>query len=108
MSRWPDLSVAYADEDVTRLLAEVHRRSDRHRRHRQRAAQSATCVAVAMVVWLSASPRATGDVRAAAPTATAATAATAPSATSASDPTTSAPTASDPTATDATTAPPEV
>ena len=59
-----DAPIVCADEEFARLLAEVERRSGRRRRHRQRAAQTAACVVVAMVAWVSFLPAASGEVRA--------------------------------------------
>ena len=59
-----DAPIVYTDEDFARLLAEVERRSGRRRRHQQRAVQTAACVVVAMVAWLSFLPAASGEVRA--------------------------------------------
>jgi hypothetical protein len=56
-----DAPIVYADEDLARLLAEVERRSDRRRRHQQRAVQTAACVVVAVVAWLSFLPAASGE-----------------------------------------------
>jgi hypothetical protein len=54
--------IVYADEDFARLLAEVERRSGRRRLHQQRVAQTAACLVVAMVAWLSFLPAAGGQV----------------------------------------------
>jgi hypothetical protein len=59
-----DAPIVYADEDFARLLAEVERRSDRRRRHHQRAVQTGACVVVAIVAWLSFLPAASGEARA--------------------------------------------
>jgi hypothetical protein len=58
-----DAPIVYADEDFARLLSEVERRSDRRRRHQQRGVQTAACVVVAMVAWLSFLPAASGEAR---------------------------------------------
>lgn len=55
--------IVYSNEDVSRMLAEVERRSGRCRKHRERAAQMAACLAVALVAWLTQSPTANGEVR---------------------------------------------
>lgn len=56
--------IVYSDEEVARLLAEVERRSGRRRRHRERFAQTAACLAIAMIGWLSSAPSASGQARA--------------------------------------------
>jgi hypothetical protein len=59
-----DTPIVYTDEDLTRLLGEVERRSCRRRQHQQRGAQAAACVVLAMVAWLSFLPAANGAARA--------------------------------------------
>jgi hypothetical protein len=59
-----DAPIVYTDDEVARLLGEVERRSGCRRRHQQRAAQTAACLVVAMVAWLSSAPVASGEVRA--------------------------------------------
>lgn len=54
--------IVYSDEDVSRMLAEVERRSGHRRKHRERAAQMTACLAVALVAWLTQSPTAYGEV----------------------------------------------
>ena len=68
-SDWPtassagcDAPIAYTDEDLSRLLVEVERRSNRRRQRRQRAIQTIACVALVTVAWLSSPPKANGQV----------------------------------------------
>jgi hypothetical protein len=59
-----DVPIDYSDHDFARLLAEVERRSGRRRRHQQRGVQTAACVVVAVVAWVSFLPAASGQARA--------------------------------------------
>jgi hypothetical protein len=55
--------IVYTEEDLARLLAEVERRSGRHRRHQRRAVQVAAWLVVALVAWQSSPAAASGEVR---------------------------------------------